>query len=61
MRYYAVQIANGKWMSRARFDRSWDGAFQLDHPELFDTQELAAAAAQGEADPIIVPFEVVTP
>lgn len=60
MRYYAVQIASGKWMSRARFDPAWDGAFQLSHPELFNSIEAAAEAAKGEDYPIIVPFEIVT-
>jgi hypothetical protein len=60
VRYYAVQIANGKWMSRARFDPSWDGAFQLKHPELFDSLEAAVAAADGEDQPIVVAFEIVS-
>jgi hypothetical protein len=47
-------------MSRARFDPSWDGAFQLKHPELFDSLEAAVAAADGEDQPIVVAFEIVS-
>lgn len=54
-----MQIANGRWMSRARFDPSWDGAFELAHPELFDSEEAAFKAAEGQAHPIVVPFEIV--
>ena len=56
MTKWAVQIANGKWLSRGRFDAAWDAAFELNHPELFDSQAEATDAAKGSPSPIVVPF-----
>jgi hypothetical protein len=57
VRYWAVQIAGGRWMSRGRFDSAWDGSFQLAHPELFDSEAAALKAAEGQPSPVVVLFE----
>lgn len=51
MTYYAVKLANGMWLSRARMDykpdrSAWDGCFELDHPELWDSESEASKAAK---------------
>ncbi len=61
MRYWAVQVASGKWISRGRFSSAWDACFELPHPELFDSLEAAQEAAKGADHPIAVPFEIVSP
>jgi hypothetical protein len=33
--WVAIQLPNGKYLSRGRFHPDWDGAFEVDRPELW--------------------------
>lgn len=57
MSFFAVKNnKTGKYMSRARFeDPSWNAAFQLDHPELWDKKEEADVVAKNN-DGTVIPF-----
>lgn len=56
MSFFAVKSnVTGKYFTRARFNPSWDAAFQIDHPELWDKKEEAEVIAKNN-DGTVIPF-----